>query len=348
MGWQATSYALLPLAAAALSTLLVAYVWRYRQEPVARALQLLLAAIAAWSLVYAVQLGHGTVADQLFWQRLGLCIGATIPPIWLAFAIAYAGDLDWLTLGFVGLLAVDPVAFSLLTWTNDRHGLLWSSASLGSGGGLDLAFSVGYLVHITYAYLLVLVGIGLLVQLFIRSSAIYRRQAGLLVCGASVPLAANVGFTLGVDPISGLDLTTSAFAGSGLVFALALFRFDLLDLMPVARRRMIDEVGVGVLVADEDGRIVHANDTARDVLPSASQSWNSSPSGRSTRSTAWSRPYAWRGAVASSPSASRRSGTTAATGSATRYCSTTSPRTGSASSAWRSQTACYGTTSGTT
>ena len=266
MAWQLTPYAIAPLAAAVVSAVLVAYVWRHREDRLARIFLVLMGAVVAWSLVYAVQLSHATLEGQLFWQRLGLSIGATIPTIWLAFAIVYAGDEHRLTPGVVALLLVDPVAFAALAWTNGAHGLLWSSEQLSPGLGLDLAFTAIYLVHITYVYLLVLIGVGVLVVVFRHSSAIYRRQAGLMILGAVVPLSANVAFTLGVSPIPGLDLTTPTFALTGLVFALALFRFDLLDLTPVARRRVLDEFGSGVLVVDSDGRLVHANGTAEAVL----------------------------------------------------------------------------------
>ena len=267
MAWQLTPYAIPPLAAAVVSALLVGYVWRHRDDRLAQVFLVLLVAILGWSLVYAIQLSQTTLAEQLFWQRLGLSIGATLPTIWLVFAIVYAGDEQRLTPAVVALLLVDPIAFAALAWTNGSHELLWTSAELSSGLGLDLAFTALYLVHITYAYLLVLAGIGVMVTVYFSSSGIYRRQAALLVFGAAVPLAANVAFTLGVSPVPGLDFTTPTFALTSLVFVLALFRFDLLDLTPVARRRVLDEFGSGILVVDDEDRVVHANETARDVLP---------------------------------------------------------------------------------
>ena len=267
MAWQLTPYAIPPLSAAVVSALLLAYVWRHRGERLAQVFLVLLAAIVGWSVVYAIQLCHTTLAGQLFWQRLGLSIGATLPTIWLVFAVVYAGEEHRFTPTVVALLLVDPVAFAALAWTNGAHELLWTAAELGTGPGLDLAFTAIYLVHITYAYLLVLAGIGVMVAVYFSSAGIYRRQAGLLVFGAAVPLAANVAFTLGVSPIPGLDFTTPTFTLTSLVFVLALFRFDLLDLTPVARRRVLDEFGSGILVVDGEGRVVHANETARDVLP---------------------------------------------------------------------------------
>lgn len=267
MAWQFSPYSIPPLVAAAVSAALLVYVWRNRHDRLTQAFLVLLAAITAWSLAYAIQLSHTTLPEQLFWQRLGLAIGGTIPTIWFVFSLVYTEAEDYLSPGIVALLLVDPVGFALLAWTNGSHGLLWSGAELAAQLGLDLEFTVIYFVHISYAYLLVLIGIGLMVLVFLRSSAIYRRQSALMIFGAVVPLSANMAFTLGVSPIPGLDFTTPTFALTGLVFALALFRFNLLDLTPVARRRVLDEFGSGVLVVDDDLRVVHLNDTARDVIP---------------------------------------------------------------------------------
>lgn len=270
MAWQLTPYAVPPLVAAAVSVVLMGYVWRHRDDRLTQVFFVLLLAITAWSLAYAIQLSHTTLAEQLFWQRFGLSIGGTIPTIWLVFALVYTEAEQHLSKGIVALMLIDPVAFAVLAWTNGAHGLLWSTADLAPRLGLDLEFTVIYFLHITYAYLLVLIGIGLLVAVFFRSSAIYRRQTGLMIFGAVVPLSANMAFTLGVSPVPGLDFTTPTFALTGLVLALAMFRFDLLDLTPVARRRVLDEFGSGVLVVDDQARVVHINETASEVIPRVS------------------------------------------------------------------------------
>jgi diguanylate cyclase (GGDEF)-like protein len=63
-----------------------------------------------------------------------------------------------------------------------------------------------------------------------------------------------------------LDLTPIAFTVTGIAFAWALFRHRLLDLVPVARERVIDTMSDGVVVVDVQGRIADLNPAALALL----------------------------------------------------------------------------------
>jgi signal transduction histidine kinase len=132
---------------------------------------------------------------------------------------------------------------------------------------LDLAFGPMYYLHIAYAYVATPVGFGLLVLATIRST-LYRTQAGLLVLGGIPPLVANVTFSLGLNwgSLPAVDFTPFAFVVTGPCFGLALFRFDLLERVPVARERLIADADDGFVVLDESERIVMFNPTAALIL----------------------------------------------------------------------------------
>jgi signal transduction histidine kinase len=231
-----------------------------------------MAAVVAWSLAYAVQLGQPTLAGQLFWQRVGISIAATIPTVWLVLALQYTDHTEWLTRRTVPALVLDPALFVALVWTNPAHELAWSVLGFDPRTApmvVDLSFGVGYYAHIAYGYALILAGIVLVLEVSLRRAAVYRRQAALLAVGTIVPLGANVAFTFGLGPVPAVDLTTFAFTVTGVVFALALFRFDLLNLTPVARRNVIEELGDGLLVLDDDGTVTDHNENAAAILGTA-------------------------------------------------------------------------------
>ena len=270
MSWQPTLYSLLGVGAAGVAAAVVGLARHHRDERGANSFMLLMLALAGWSLVYAVQLGYPTLAEQLLWQRIGLAVGGTIPTLWFLFALQYSG-VDRLTGDARALLGAEPLLFALLTLTNPAHGVIWTDATVAStavGSVAHPAFGTGYYVHIAYAYLLVAAGLGLLFRVFVRSSRIYRRQTGFLILGAMPPFAANVAFTLRAPwgPLPTVDPTPFAFVVTGVLFGLALFRFDLLRRTPVARRRVLDEMGDGLVVLDAGGRVVNANAIARRVL----------------------------------------------------------------------------------
>ncbi|MFB6195762.1 MAG: histidine kinase N-terminal 7TM domain-containing protein [Haloplanus sp.] len=131
---------------------------------------------------------------------------------------------------------------------------------------VDLAFGPGYYLHLAYTYVVTPTGFGLL-ALAVARSTLYRTQAGLLVVGALPPLVANAAFSLGVDwAMAAVDFTPFAFIVTGPCFGLALFRFDLLERVPVARKRIIADADDGFVVLDGDQRIVTTNPTAERIL----------------------------------------------------------------------------------
>ena len=271
MAWRATSSSLLSLAAVGVAALVVVGGWRHRDERGAWPLLVLMVALGSRSLAYAVQLGYMTKAGQLLWQQIGLALGAAIPTIGLLFAVQYAGYDDQVTRPRLAVLAVEPTLFALLAFTNPVHGLVWSGSELvatGAGPVVALSFEAVYYLHRGYSYLVVAAGIAVLGSVLGRSSSVYRRQAGALILGVLPPFIANVAVTLGVSwgPLPVLDPTPLAYVVTGVMWALALFQFDLLERTPIARKRVFDETGDGLIVADTDGRVVDVNSVAREAL----------------------------------------------------------------------------------
>lgn len=264
--WSPTVYLIPPFAAAAIAVPVWIETWRHRDEPAAEALLAVVGVLFAWSVAYGIQLGFTTLSTGLIWQRISLMFGAMIPPVWLLFSLRYTGLDDGLRDWMLAVLAAEPIAFAAMVWTNPSHQLLWKTVSQDGQPGIELAFAAGYYVHITYAYVLVAVGVAALAWLAADATEVHRKQSAVLVLAALVPFAANVAYTLGLTPIPGLDLTTFTFALSTSLFALALFRLDLLEIAPVARRHWIEQLGDGVVVLDANERVVEINDVALGAL----------------------------------------------------------------------------------
>lgn len=68
-----------------------------------------------------------------------------------------------------------------------------------------------------------------------------------------------------MTPFPELDLTPFAFTISGLAVAWSLFRFRLLDIIPVAREAVIESMSGAVIVLDEHDRIVDLNPAAQKL-----------------------------------------------------------------------------------
>jgi PAS domain-containing protein len=80
-----------------------------------------------------------------------------------------------------------------------------------------------------------------------------------------IPLAAEL-FRAGYGGIAGFDLLPITFGVSGLFYSYAVFRHQFMDLLPVARGRLIESMSDGVLVLDDQNRIVDVNPVMKNFL----------------------------------------------------------------------------------
>jgi PAS domain S-box-containing protein len=269
MHWQYTPY-LFPLGIATVVSVVLALVaWRRRPAPGATAFVLLMLAVAEWSLAYALRLACADLEAKLLWAKVRYLGIVIVPATWLAFALQYTGRDRWLTRRNLTLLAIEPLGTLLLVWTNDWHGLHWSSVRLDQEGAFATfgsTHNVGFWVHAAYSYLLLLAGAFLLIQALVRSSRLYRGQTIATLVGVLAPLAGNVVSTFDLGPFPHLDLTPFAFTVTGLAMVWCLFRFRLLDIVPVARDAVIESMSDGVIVLDAQDRIVDLNPAVQCIL----------------------------------------------------------------------------------
>jgi PAS domain S-box-containing protein len=128
---------------------------------------------------------------------------------------------------------------------------------------LDLTYGSMFWLNVVYTYLLLWLGTVLLARMLVRMSRTYRRQAIVSLIGVLTPWVGNVLYVAGV---SQLDLTPVAFAIAGPVMIWGLFRYHLLDLVPVAQKAIIEGSPNGIVVLDARDRIVDLNPTAEEIL----------------------------------------------------------------------------------
>ena len=268
MEWQDTPYTI-PLIGIGVGTIVLAlYVYRqHRDKPEGRTLLLLMAGVAIWSFIYALELATADLATKVFWAKLKYLGIAVVPASWLVFALQYTGRKKWLTPLNVGLLVVGALAVLITVWTNDFHYLFWTSVSLDESGPFTaLPEGPGFWIWATYSYLLFLFGTILMFETYLRSQRLYRRQAGAMLIAALPPWIGNVIFLADLSPFPRLDLTPFAFAITCVACAWGLSRFRLLDILPVARNAVVENMSEAVIVLDAENNIMDINPSAERLI----------------------------------------------------------------------------------
>ncbi|SEW15509.1 histidine kinase N-terminal 7TM domain-containing protein [Halobacterium jilantaiense] len=261
---QVTPGVVLTAISAAVSLGVAGYAVR-RPAPGARAVAAFSAAIGVWTGASVLQSFATTLDGKLLADQLKYVGIAVIPVAWVSFAAAYSGREHWVTKRTIAALSVVPVAVLVLVATNDHHGLVLADAGLETVGGrvvLDREYGAAFWILTAYTNAVNSVGTVLLIEAAVRVGRRYRRQAFVVLAGATVPWLFTVTALAGVAPIE----PEASFGVASLAFAYAISRYGLVELEPVARDRLFDELDDGVLVADDAGRIVDHNPAAERLL----------------------------------------------------------------------------------
>jgi PAS domain S-box-containing protein len=270
MEWQNIPYMILLSISGVGTAVLALYVWwKRRLVPEARSLTLLMVAVAVWSLTYMMELGSTEFAAKVFWLRVEYLGIVTFPTAWLCFAVQFTGRDTWLRPRNLMLLALEPLIMLALVWSNSVHHLFWDSLTLNGGRSFSavvLDRGVGAWFHVAYSYLLLLVGSLLIVETLVRSSYLYRRQASVMILALLAPWVGNVMYITGWNPFPDLDLTPFGFTITCGAWVWGLFRFRLLDIMPIAREAIFENIGDAVIVLDAQNRLVDFNPAAERIL----------------------------------------------------------------------------------
>ncbi len=269
MAWTVSGLSVVVFTGAVLCTSIGIVALQKRPDPMAWPLAVLMFAGTLWAIPHALSFGFTDVDQVVFLNRLVYPSASLVPVAYLVLALTYAGYERWLSWRVYAGLCLLPAVTVVAVWTNPAHGLFWESVAVEQVSGastLEVVRGPLLWVNLLYSYLLVAVAWGVFANVVLNAGPIYRNQALLMLFGGIIPTALNVMFNFGIGLFPAVDLTSSALAVSGAAFALALFRYDLLGLTPAAYRSVPDLFEDGVLVFDEQQRLVETNDHAEEIL----------------------------------------------------------------------------------
>lgn len=269
MPWQYTPYTLPLAASAALALFLAAFLWHRRARPGATALSALMLSVATWCAGYALEMARVALADKVFWACVQYIGVALVPTFFLLFVLRYTRGPAVPLPNWARWLALEPPLVLAFVWTDRWHQLYWSEKSILDTAGFGvLVVEPGplYHLHVVYAYIMLLSGTVLLYRMARRGPKEYRRRLFVVLSSCAAPWLGNALYMTGLSPFPHLDLTPFAFGLTGLGATWALRRFELLELVPVARGLLVEKMSYGVLVLDAQQRIVDINPAARQLL----------------------------------------------------------------------------------
>ncbi|MBN1146564.1 MAG: PAS domain S-box protein, partial [Anaerolineales bacterium] len=206
---------------------------------------------------------------KIFWDNFQLFGGLVYALGTLVFALRYTGCQFSNPKRAWSLLTIIPATYILLAYTDGWHGLIHPEAWLIPGepfSELSYDFTLSTWVIFIYFAVLLLISVYTLVSAFVNASSLYRKQVGLIVIGALIPLIGLYLTIMGVTLSFHRDTTPLTFALGNLLIAWGLFRFRLFDVVPVARDTVIENMRDMLIVLDAQDRVVDLNKAARKAL----------------------------------------------------------------------------------
>jgi PAS domain S-box-containing protein len=246
------------------------YIVRRRRAPGSQALSILILGASLWSLGYAFEVVATNISVKQFWEKFEYFGIVIIPLSWFTFVAQYLGNPTWMMriLRRRVLLLIIPVLTLILVWTNDYHHLLWRLAEQPGGELVTLLFEHGvwFWVLMAYNYLLLLMGsIKLAISLF-SIVRLQRWQVLLALLAILFPWMGNILYLTGLSSGFILDWTAFMFLFSGVLFSVSLFRFQLVNIVPIAQEAVFAGLTDCVVVLDTNDCIVDMNPAAKNMI----------------------------------------------------------------------------------
>jgi len=223
--------------------------------------------LSLWTLAGVFEATSTSVQGKIFFAQIEY-IGVTpVVPLVYLFVKSYLSTRQLKTREVIPVFIV-PLITVVLAWTNAYHKLIWSSFEPGSKALNILVFNRGpfYYVHVAYIYLLVAISIIMLIRAYISNQRIFCQQITAILVGFVFPLLTATLYLFGIVPVPGMDISAMGFAFAGLVIAFAVYRLKFLDLLPIARQTLIDNMLDGVIVVDKEKRLVDINPAAQKFM----------------------------------------------------------------------------------
>ncbi|MBN1317829.1 MAG: PAS domain S-box protein [Anaerolineales bacterium] len=245
------------------------YAYRKRENPGGILLALLSIALAEWAFTASIEATVKTLPAKILWSKISYIGIVNIPLLLLLFSYEFTRRETVKKIWRFGPLFLFQLVILGLAFTNEHHHLIWTTftpSSIPGSNTFIYGHGAWFWIMIAYIYILMLISSLLLVLAFFRARHVHRQQFFITIVALIPPWLVNTLYVFNIEPFFETDVTPAAFTLTGLIIAWSFFRLYYLDIMPLARDQVIEEMKDGVLVLDSSNRIVDVNPAAQKLV----------------------------------------------------------------------------------
>jgi signal transduction histidine kinase/DNA-binding NarL/FixJ family response regulator len=258
-------YAAAMIVCAFVSLLLGARAWFGTRKALARSYAFFQTSLFVWSVFRLVQWEIISPAGQLEALKLQYLGIVYVPASFYLMARALtkkpAGMIE------LSCILLSPVAFLLAVASDGACHYFWIGDALSSLP-VNPKGAWGFWLFIAYAYSMAALSLMILSRTAKRSRGLFSRWVRLLAVLSSLPFATNAVFVSFFSARTGYDPTPIAFAIVGILVAISLRDFYILDTVPYAKNVLLESIDSPFIAIDPEGLVVGANEEARRISPS--------------------------------------------------------------------------------
>ncbi len=217
------------------------------------------------------------VASDLFFDYKNiifeyvLFLGATFGTVFFLFAalIYKNGKLKYNNKYI--LIVAPQVLTNIILWTNSWHHLFYRSYGVTE----NYDFGPYFYVAMMFTWLNLISATAILVYASIKNSKNFTKQAGLMVWGTLIPVFFNFLWILGsatnIDFLkfySYYDVSPITLTITAICFSLAIFKYDFLEVAPIALQKVVDCMADGYIVINPMMELVDYNRAFLQIVSS--------------------------------------------------------------------------------
>ena len=266
---QITAYPIVLLASVIVSGLIALYIWYRKPGYISLELSLLMLSITLWTLASAMESIVPDLSSKIIFSIIGYAGIVSIPVLFLLTASRYAQYDEWINRKSVILLSVIPFSTLVIAATNNFHNLLWSNIFMKQGYmGEHAVFERGvyFWIHVSYSYIIILFGVLVLTRAIFKFPRFFSKQTKFLFAASVFPMFVNIAYIISPGFSDWMDITPISFFVSAILISFAIFRYKLLEMIPIATEKIIDNLNDGIMLLDLQNRIIEINAFARQMF----------------------------------------------------------------------------------
>ncbi len=243
--------------------------WRRNETPGWKYFVWMMIAISIWSFFTLTEYISTNIPLKLFWSKLSYIGIVSVSPLWFLFSASFAIKEDAVKSWKSSLLWIIPAITLGLALSNEYHHLIWTRVDPTSdipGAPIIYTHGPAFWFYTIYAYFLLLWGSYWLIRMSLKSQYLYRLQVVILLFALAFPWISNFLYLMRLNPWPGLDLTPIAFTLTGIFVFYGLFRYQMFDLIPVARDAIFEKIKDGIIVINNKNLIIDINPSCCALL----------------------------------------------------------------------------------